>query len=171
MTIARFNPELGVLRPDRFSTLLDRFFDETVNSAKLSGFTPKVDVWETEAGYELEVALPGMKEDDIHVDFQEGRLSISGERKFEKEENRQKYHVMETQYGSFNRTFHLPDNVNPEKIEAHFENGMLKINVPKDEKKVQKHQIKVNGSTGQSLKSQSKSKSNGQSKEKETIQI
>lgn len=165
MTIARFNPELGMSRSDSFSSLLDRFFNETVNSSKLSAFTPRVDVCETEAGYEFEMALPGLTENDINVDFQEGRLTISGERKFEKEENRQRYHLVETQYGSFSRAFNLPDNVNPEKIEAQFENGMLKIHVPKDEKKVQKHQIKVSGGRGKSLEGQGKGKANGQNKE------
>lgn len=169
MTLSRFNPEIGALKPDSFSSLLDRFFNETVNSSKLAGFTPRVDVWETENGYSFEMALPGLREDDIQIGFQEGRLTISGERKFEKEENRQRFHLLETQYGAFSRTFNLPDNVNPEKIEAQFEEGILKINVPKDEKKIQKHQIKVNGGKGKSLENRGKAKSNGQTKE--TVEI
>jgi HSP20 family protein len=169
MTIARFNPETGVLRPDSFSTLLDRFFNETVNSSKLAGYTPRVDVWETENGYFFEMALPGLREEDIQIDFQEGRLTISGERKFEKEESGQRYHLLETQYGAFNRTFNLPDNVNPEKIEAYFEQGMLKVNVPKDEKKTQKHQIRVNGGREKSLETGGKTKANGQTKDKAAI--
>jgi HSP20 family protein len=169
MTMLKYNPERGALRSDSFSTLLDRFFDETVNSTKLAGFTPRVDVCETESGYEFEVALPGLNENDVNVDFQEGRLTISGERKFEKEEKQQKYHMLETHYGSFNRTFHLPDNVNPDKIEAQFEDGLLKITVPKDVKKVQKHQIRINGGKSKSLQANGKTKSNGQGKE--TVEI
>lgn len=165
MTLTRFNPERGALKADTFSSLLDRFFNETVNSAQLAGFTPRVDVCETETSYAFEVALPGLNEDDIKVDFQEGRLTISGERKFEKEENRQRFHLLETQYGSFSRTFHLPENVHPGNIEAQFEQGMLKITVPKDQKKIQKHQIKVNGHRGKFSDTQGKTKSIGQTKE------
>lgn len=72
------------------------------------------------------MSLPGLREDDIQIGFQEGRLTITGERKLEIEENRQRFHLLETQYGAFNRTFNLPDNLNPENIEAQFEEECLK---------------------------------------------
>ncbi len=89
--------------------------------------------------------MPGLSKEDINIDFQEGKLTIAGERKFKNEEENQnkKYHLLETQYGSFSRTFFLPDNVNPAQIDAHFENGILHVVVPKDEQKVKKHQIQI----------------------------
>ena len=130
--------------PQSFSSMLDRFFNESVNSKGLSSFTPHVDACETQNGYEIEVALPGIRKEDVSIDFQEGRLSITGERKFEKREgDGRRYQMLETQYGTFNRTFYLPDNVNPDKIKARMENGILMVTVPKDEQKTMKRQITI----------------------------
>lgn len=146
MTITKYNGYLTDKMPQTFSTMLDRFFNETVNSRRqLADFVPHVDALETTGQYEFQVSLPGLKKEDISIDFQEGKLTIAGERKFKKEEDVQakKYHLLETQYGSFSRTFFLPDNVNPAQIDAHFENGILHVVVPKDEQKVKKHQIEI----------------------------
>ena len=130
--------------PQSFSSMLDRFFNETVNTRGMSSFTPHVDACETEKGYEIEVALPGIRKEDISIDFQEGRLSISGERKFEKREgDGRRYQMLETQYGTFSRTFFLPDNVNPDKIKAQMQDGILLVTVPKDEHKTMKRQISI----------------------------
>jgi HSP20 family protein len=128
--------------------MLDRFFNESVNTRNLADFTPHVDACETEKGYELELALPGVKAEDINIDFQEGRLTITGERKLERKEDGRRYHMLETQYGSFSRTFYLPDKVNPDKISAHFEDGVLLVNVPKDELKTMKRQINISSGSG-----------------------
>ncbi len=145
MTITKYNGYLTDKMPQTFSTMLDRFFNETVNSRRqLADFTPHVDALETETQYEFNVSLPGLTKEDINIDFQEGKLTIAGERKFNQEEGQnKKYYLLETQYGSFSRTFFLPDNVNPAQIEAHFENGILHVTVPKDEQKVKKHQIQI----------------------------
>ncbi|QNF31757.1 Hsp20/alpha crystallin family protein [Adhaeribacter swui] len=146
MTITKYNGYLTDKMPQTFSTMLDRFFNETVNNRRqLADFTPNVDAFETENQYEFNVSLPGLSKEDISIDFQEGKLTIAGERKFNKEEENpnKKYHLLETQYGSFSRTFFLPDNVNPAQIDAHFENGILHVVVPKDEQKVKKHQIQI----------------------------
>jgi HSP20 family protein len=130
--------------PQTFSSMLDRFFNESVNSKGLSSFTPHVDACETQNGYEIEVALPGIRKEDVSIDFQEGRLTITGERRFEKSEgDGRRYQMLETQYGTFNRTFYLPDNVNPDKIKARMENGILMVTVPKDEHKTMKRQITI----------------------------
>ena len=134
--------------PQTFSSMLDRFFNESVNSRNLSAFTPHVDACETKSGYEIEVALPGVKKEDISIDFQEGRLTITGERKFERKEENKRYQMLETQYGSFSRTFQLPDNVKAEDIKAEMEDGILMVTVPKDEKKTMKHQIKISSGSG-----------------------
>ncbi|MFD2246155.1 Hsp20/alpha crystallin family protein [Pontibacter ruber] len=142
MTLTRFNG-MQENMPQNFSSMLDRFFNESVNTRGMAGFTPSVDASETERGFEIEVALPGVKREDISIDFQEGRLTISGERRFEKREEGRRYQMMETQYGSFTRSFYLPDNVNPDQIQAKFSDGVLSVMVPKDEKKTMKRQIRI----------------------------
>lgn len=134
--------------PNSFSSMLDRFFNESVNTRNFSDFTPHVDACETEKGFEIQLALPGVKAENINIDFQEGKLTITGERKLEKKEDGRRYHMLETQYGSFSRTFYLPDKVNPDKITAHFEDGVLQVNVPKDEHKTMKRQINVTSGSG-----------------------
>lgn len=138
--------------PNTFSSMLDRFFNESVNSRSFSGFTPHVDACETERGFEIEAALPGVKKEDIAIEFQEGKLTISGERKLEKKEQGRRYHMLETQYGSFSRTFYLPDNVNPDKISAEFNDGILLVEIPKDEQKTMKRQIKISASDNKEAK-------------------
>ncbi|MBD1398253.1 Hsp20/alpha crystallin family protein [Pontibacter sp. JH31] len=142
--------------PQTFSSMLDRFFNESVNTRGFSGFTPHVDACETENGYELEIALPGIRKEDVAIDFQEGKLTISGERRFEKKEEDRRYQMLETQYGTFSRTFYLPDNVDPDKIAAHLQDGILMVTVPKDEQKTMKRQIAISG--GEEAKTQSKQK-------------
>ncbi|MFD3000286.1 Hsp20/alpha crystallin family protein [Pontibacter toksunensis] len=147
MALNRYNG-MQESMPNSFSSMLDRFFNESVNTRNFSDFTPHVDACETEKGFELQLALPGVKSEDIAIDFQEGRLTITGERKLERKEDGRRYHMLETQYGSFSRTFYLPDKVNPDKITANFEDGILMVNVPKDEHKTMKRQINISSASG-----------------------
>jgi HSP20 family protein len=155
MVLRKFNGMQDDM-PQTFTSMLDRFFNESVNSRGFSGFTPHVDACETENGYEIELALPGIRKEDIAIDFQEGKLTISGERRFEKKEEGRRYQMLETQYGTFSRSFYLPDNVNPDKISAHLQDGVLQVTVPKDEQKTMKRQITISGS--EEAKSQGKQK-------------
>ncbi|WP_276497790.1 Hsp20/alpha crystallin family protein [Pontibacter litorisediminis] len=155
MALTRYNG-MQENMPNTFSAMLDRFFNESVNSRGLSGFTPHVDACETDRGYEVEVALPGVKKEDISIDFQEGKLTITGERRLEKKEEGRRYHMLETQYGSFSRSFYLPDNVNPDKITAEFVDGILLVNVPKDEKKTMKRQINISAGDTKEVKGEKK---------------
>lgn len=145
MTTTKYNGYLTDKTPQTFSTMLDRFFNDSVNNRRLlADFTPHVDASETGNQYEFHVSLSGLSKEDITIDFQEGKLTIAGERKFKREEAKdKKFHLLETQYGSFSRTFFLPDNVNPAQIDAKFENGILQVIVPKDEQKVKKHQVEI----------------------------
>ena len=151
MAIQRFGSGLGDdFMPHNFSTMLDRFFNESVQSRRrITDFTPQVDVCEASSGFELEVALPGMRKEDVKIEFQDGRLTISGERRFENANHDRQYHLMESQYGAFTRSFQFPKNVNPEAISAEFKDGILRVMVPKDEQKVKKHQIQIKGSDQQ----------------------
>ncbi len=94
-------------------------------------FAPRVDTAETDAAYEVTAELPGVNEKDIKVSLEDNVLSISGEKKAEREERKKDYVMSERSYGSFKRAFTLPDNVDAEKIAAKFEKGVLKVTLPK----------------------------------------
>ena len=120
-----------------FSDLMDEFFKDVVNTNRDS-FVPGIDISETDEQFQISAELPGMKKENIDVSLDNGRLSISGERKFENKEEGKTYHRVETSYGSFNRSFQLPDNVDEESINATYEDGILNITIDKAEDKVKK---------------------------------
>jgi HSP20 family protein len=91
---------------------------------------PSVDVLEKNGNLIFKVELPGMDEKDIQLQVEGNMLTIKGERKLENEEDRKNYHRMESFYGSFARSFTLPDTVNLEKVKAKYKNGILEITVP-----------------------------------------
>ena len=94
-------------------------------------WAPLVDITENEKEYLIKAELPEVKKEDVKVTVEHGRLSISGERKFEKEEKDRKYHRIERSYGSFLRSFMLPDAANADKVMAEFKDGVLQVHVPK----------------------------------------
>ena len=97
-------------------------------------WVPLVDITEDDKEYVIKAELPEVKREDVKVTVEDGRLCISGERKFEKEEKDKKYHRVERSYGSFLRAFALPEAVSPERVVAEFKDGVLLVHVPKDEK-------------------------------------
>jgi len=97
-------------------------------------WAPLVDIVEDEKEYLIKAELPEIKKDDISVKVEKGILSITGERKFEKEENEKKYHRVERSYGHFTRTFSLPDDADAEHVKAEFKDGVLLVHVQKAEK-------------------------------------
>lgn len=130
--------------PDSFSTLLDRFFNDTVNNNfRLNQFVPKIDISEEESKFEVQVAAPGMKKEDFNIEVENRMLTISGERKFENEEKTKTYHKIETQYGSFSRSFTLPESVKDDAIEASYKDGILTVHVPKDKTKLASKKVSV----------------------------
>ncbi|GAB1446467.1 hypothetical protein MASR2M41_22490 [Flammeovirgaceae bacterium] len=142
MSIIRYNP--NDFTPTSFSNLIDRFFNDSMQRSGQSTFVPKVDVIESEKAFELHVEVPGMKKEDFNVEVNDNYLTISGERKFSTEKNEKDYHSIETRYGSFSRSFTLPESVHSDKIDAKYNNGILELTIPKDEKKLLKTSIKVN---------------------------
>lgn len=98
-----------------------------------SEWSPMVDVSEDDQRYTVKVELPEMKREDIKVSLENGVLSISGERKFEKEENGKKYHRVERAYGSFVRSFMLPDDADAAQVDAQYRDGVLAVNIGKSE--------------------------------------
>ena len=141
MSIIRYNPSDFV--PSTFSNLVDRFFNESIARNGGSVFSPKVDVIENENSYEVQLAVPGVNKEDFKIEVNDNYLTVSGERKFTSEKKDKNYHSVETQYGSFSRSFTLPENVDGTKINAKYNNGILELTIPKDEKKVLKQTIKV----------------------------
>ncbi|MBR0785324.1 Hsp20/alpha crystallin family protein [Bradyrhizobium iriomotense] len=101
------------------------------NLAQKLASTPAVDVAESDKAYEITAELPGMDEKDIEVNVANDGLTIKGEKRVEKEEQQKDYYVSERRYGSFERYFRLPEDVEADKIEASFKNGVLKVTLPK----------------------------------------
>lgn len=97
-------------------------------------WSPLVDITEDDKEYLVKAELPDIKKEDVKVNVENGQLTISGERKFEKEEKDKKYHRIERSYGSFLRSFTLPEGVSGEKVAADFKDGVLQVHLPKDEK-------------------------------------
>ena len=95
------------------------------------GKTPAVDIAETDKSYEITAELPGMDEKDIEVKLSNGTLTIKGEKHEEKEEKKKDYYLSERRYGSFQRSFTVPDGVDEDKIEAAFKSGVLTVSLPK----------------------------------------
>ncbi len=141
----RYNSVLDDFVPTTFSHLIDRFFNESNGRSGGSAysFVPKVDIIEKEKAFEIYLAVPGMQKEDFKIDLKENVLTLSGERKLKKETQEKDYRSLETQYGAFSRSFSLPENVDAEKIEAKYNDGILEVLVPKDEKKLLKTTIKV----------------------------
>ena len=92
---------------------------------------PAVDIVEKDDAFEITAELPGMDEKNIEIKLSNGTLTIKGEKKDEREEKKKDYYLSERHYGSFQRSFGLPDGVDPEKIEAHFAKGVLTLHLPK----------------------------------------
>ena len=95
---------------------------------------PSVDIVENDNEYLIKMELPEVRKEDVKVSINQGVLAIQGDRKAEREEKNQKYHRVERSYGSFARTFTLPENVSEEGVRARFNNGMLYLHIEKTEK-------------------------------------
>src|SRR5215475_6859896 len=123
-----------ITRIDPFRELAT-FFESVSSSGKdqlASGtFVPPVDVYEDEHTVVLKLEVPGINEEDLKVSLENNTLTITGERKFEKEEKEENFHRVERRYGSFARTFRLPSTVDSEKVEAGYDKGVLKITLAK----------------------------------------
>lgn len=115
----------------------DSFFSNTLSAAR-TGTSPAVNVVEEEQLFRIEVAVPGMSKEDFRIDLDNDLLTISSEKKAEKEENEQNYMRREFNYSGFKRSFQLPDTIDVEKIKAKVESGILSIQLPKREEVVQK---------------------------------
>ena len=127
---------------------MSRLFEEQYGSGReesltAGGFVPPVDVYEDEHSIQLKLEVPGIDQKDLDVKVENNVLTVSGERKFEKEEKEENFRRVEHRYGSFTRSFTLPNTVNSEDVSADYNNGVLKIRLGKRAEAKPK-QIKVN---------------------------
>ena len=143
--LTRWDPfrEFNTLQ-DRMNRLFQQSYgDGREEALTTSTFAPAVDVYEDEHNITLKIEVPGIEEKDIDVRIENNTLTVHGERKFEKEEKEENYRRVERQYGSFTRSFTLPNTVNAESVTANYDKGVLKIKLAKKAEAKPK-QIKVN---------------------------
>jgi HSP20 family protein len=117
----------------RLQNEMSRLFSEegAFRPGESMGWTPACDIYEDEEGVTLRFELAGVEPKDVDVRFENGVLTLRGERKLEKEEKRENYHRIELGYGTFTRSFSLPSTVDAEKIRAEAKNGVLAVTLPK----------------------------------------
>jgi HSP20 family protein len=151
MNVVRWSPyrDLSSLA-DQFNralgTVPGRERDEELS---LGAWIPPVDIAEDKDRITLTAELPGFREDQVRIQMEGGVLTIRGERKFEEEKNGRNFHRVERSYGQFVRSFTLPNNVDRDQIRASFDNGLLKIELPKSEE-ARPREIKISGHTSDS---------------------
>src|SRR5436190_4483656 len=142
--LTRWDPfrEFSTLQ-DRMNRLFHDSYGDREEALTTSTFAPPVDVYEDEHNVTLKIEVPGIDEKDIDVRIENNTLTVHGERKFEKEEKEENFRRVERQYGSFTRSFTLPNTVDAEQVQAHYEKGILKVQLAKKAEAKPK-QVKVN---------------------------
>ena len=147
--ITRFNPFDDLRRME--ARLFEPFFRMPYFTEEMqaTGWNPAVDVMEETERIIVKVEAPGVEEKDLRVTFEDGLLTIAGERQFERKDDRN-YHRIERAYGTFTRTFTLPRSVDGTKIAANYRNGVLEVEIPKKEESRPK-QIQINVNAGKQL--------------------
>jgi HSP20 family protein len=141
MTLVKFNRKNEMPVFSTFSNMLDNLFEREfpdIFRSEPSHTVPAVNVIESKDGFILELAAPGMDKNDFRLKMEHNILSITGQKENNKEENDSKYTRKEFSYCSFERSFTLPNTVNSENINASYENGVLKISLPKKEEAKEK---------------------------------
>jgi HSP20 family protein len=155
MSIVRYDPfrDLRSLQEEvnrLFSTNLTRAFGD--EGIARGAWAPSVDIYENKDQIVLEAELPGMKQEDFDLSIENNVITLRGERQFEKADETDNYHRVERSYGSFTRSFTLPQTVSSEGATAEYNNGVLRVTLPKrEETKARRIQISGTG-TGTSAK-------------------
>jgi HSP20 family protein len=126
--------EMEEATQNRFNRFLggfpNRIGSGEIHSLKVADWSPEVDISEDDRGYLLKADLPEMKKEDVKVTVENGILSVSGERKSEKEDQKKKFHRIERSFGNFRRSFTLPEDADSTKVTADFHDGVLKVHLP-----------------------------------------
>jgi len=139
MTIVRWEPlrEFSTLQ-NEMNRLFNTVFDAPSagnGGSTLRRWMPAMDLVETADHFVLRADLPGLAEDDVKIEFEDGTLTVSGERKSEHEAKGEGYYRVERAFGSFSRSLTLPQGIDPEAVTASFDRGVLEISIPKPEEK------------------------------------
>ena len=146
MTLTKWEPLRDLLTlQDRMNRLFDdsmRGIRPEENALSSGIWSPPVDIYETEGDVILKAELPEVNQKDIDIQVENNTLTLKGERRFEKETKKENFHRIERAYGTFTRSFTLPNAIDQEKIHADYKDGVLKITMPKREETKAK-QIKV----------------------------
>jgi HSP20 family protein len=138
MNLIKWDPSVEL---EDITARLNRIFgrapsrtDPTSDMPTVADWMPSVDISETDTEYTITGELPGVNKNDVSITVQNGMLTIQGERRHETEEKGKKYHRVECCYGSFMRSFRVPDDADEEKVKAEFKDGMLNVTMPKSER-------------------------------------
>jgi HSP20 family protein len=136
MALVRWEPvrELNALQGE-MNRLFSSFFDEGGSTGERRRWAPAVDLLERDDSLVLKADLPGMSEDDVHIEVRDNVLTVAGERKAEHEANENGYYRVERSFGQFSRSLQLPDGVDADRIAASFDNGVLEVTIPKPEQR------------------------------------
>jgi HSP20 family protein len=140
MALIRWEPvaELGTIQ-NEMNRLFNTFFDQPNPTGRNGGsgrrWIPAMDLVEAGDQYVLRADLPGLSDDDVNVQLEDNVLTISGERKAEHEAQQEGYFRLERAFGGFARSLTLPEGVDPDGVQAHFDRGVLEIRIPKPEQK------------------------------------
>jgi HSP20 family protein len=162
MAISRYREPTGLFGLQRLNRILDEAFaglpfGEQGSVITSTWFAP-TDVSEDENSLRITMELPGVEPDDVRLSLENNVLTIRGEKKQQAEENNERIHRFERTFGMFERTFVLPNTVDPEKIEARYENGVLFVSIPKAER-AKPREIRVNAPAGGSSRIKTASQS------------
>jgi HSP20 family protein len=132
MPLVRWDPWQEIVdKFDRYTRAMTQPQAGSQEVMATGDWAPRVDIAETDEAFVIKAEIPEVNKDDVKVTVDNGVLTIRGERKQEKEEEGQRFHRVERHYGSFTRSFTLPDNVDETKVTAAFKDGMLKLQIPK----------------------------------------
>jgi HSP20 family protein len=149
MAITRWDPFRDALAlQNRMNSLFQEINRGEGDALSTAAFVPPVDIYEDEHKIVLKLEVPGMKENDLDIQLENSVLTVKGDRKFEKEEKEENFHRIERRYGSFYRSFTIPNTVNPESVKAGYDAGVLRIELEKRAEAKPK-QIKVEIGKGQ----------------------
>jgi len=125
-----------LMKPEPFTREIDRVFDAFFGQTDQGRrWVPPVDLVEAEDHFVLKADLPGLAEGDVNIEVQDGTLTISGERAAEHEEREKGWYRIERSFGRFSRSLTLPDGVDPDRIAASFDHGVLEVRIPKPEQR------------------------------------
>jgi HSP20 family protein len=153
MAVVRWEPfrEMSTLQ-NEMNRLFNTVFDTQAanGGSTLRRWMPAMDLVETEESFVLRADLPGMTEDDVKIEFEDGTLTVSGERKAEHETKNEGYYRVERAFGSFSRSLTLPQGVDAEAVTANFENGVLEVRIPKPEER-KPRRIEIGGGASKTI--------------------